>query len=65
MFLVLFVDGVEVARAIEEGEGIECTQDTAHIEGVVAGKPSPDIPYAMYVLTSYGQRKGPWLLNCI
>lgn len=43
MSLVLFADGVEVVQAI--GEDIEDTQDTAHIEGAVAGEPSPAILY--------------------
>ena len=60
MFLVLFADEVEVAQGI--GEGIEDTQGTAHIE-VAAGEPSSIDLY--YLLISYGQRKGPWVLNCI
>ena len=38
MFLVLFVDGVEVAQAT--GGGIEGTQGIVHIGEVVAGEPS-------------------------
>lgn len=62
MFLALFVDGVEVAQAI--GEGIEGTQGTAHIEGVAAGEPV-FCHSVYYLLTSDGQRKRPWVLNCI
>jgi hypothetical protein len=62
MFLASFVDGVEVAQAIEED--IEGTLGTAHIEGVAAGETSSVIPYTT-LLELYGQRKRPWILNCI